>query len=726
MSVHENLPDSRGDVLVGTLFADFYQIISVLGKGGMSVVYKANYVPLDQFVAVKVMHAHMAASPALLQRFKQEAKLCSALNHPNIVRVLRLQIADNGFPFLVAEFLEGRTIQTAIQQDGPFSEERFRHVFSQVLDALEYAHAKGIVHRDIKPSNVILIGHTDNNGNDPKIPDKGGEQVKIVDFGISKMLSDSAAISQGLSTTTSGNIFGTAAYMSPEQCTGGSCDARSDIYSVACVMYEALTGKPAFGGDTALDTMFRQVHDQAAPFAEAAPDHAISDHLEAAIFAALKKDPGERPQSIAELRATLTTGQIAASTHVRWRRAKRLTLGLLAVAALAAAVGALLTVHRPLLLVPGSADGASPITITGSDGGNLLPAQPFVPVFPRTAKGCLSHGDTAKMHTGRPASDNWKAALRYYHEANRLLSVDTTDRATPHEAFRIKQELGVTTDLLGHHQAATPYLQEALAIGEKSSLDDAQAACAALSANYRCLHRLDDALKFAKLSVKYGQQAATERAEPWRIANLVQSQLDVALCYRLLNQLDREENAIKAAIQTAHQHDLIRSELLSIRTLCQLCNNQNRNVETRTWLEKYFRLESEVPLADREECESPANAHELYAIALKRLGDLPGAQREYETACQLISETYPQKPITMKGLLAPMLARAAACSYLAGNIAAGDSQRQSSLALYQELGLKEGVSQVEAATKVERAQALQRIAASGSSRPSEPSNWVGR
>ncbi len=703
MSVDENiLAESSEDTLVGTLFADAYEIISVLGKGGMSVVYKARYVPLDQLVAVKVMHAHIAATPATLQRLKQEAKLCSTLSHPNIVRVLRLHISDDGYPFLVAELLEGRTIQQAIRQEGPFDETRFQHVFSQVLDALEYAHSRGIIHRDIKPSNLMLTRQ----GADGDVVE---DVVKIVDFGISKMLSDSAAITQGITQSNSGNIFGSPPYMSPEQCTGGRSDSRSDLYAVACVMYEALTGKQAFNGDTALDTMFQQVHDLPPSFAHAAPDRVIPAHLESAVFAALQKDPGDRPQSVAELRATLL-GQATPRQYGRLTRAGRKTLHMLAVVALAAAAG-LLLIKLGNLPTP-SSEPNSDITGSGTDKQQSTADKPLT--FSESPLGCYNQGEDALHDRTRSPKENHAMALQFFQRANQLLAHDSKQKTNIRDILNIKQRLGSMLDSVGKHEEATPFLLQALAIGESiSSPGQAAMICASLTTNYSSRKQPELAMKYALLCVKYNEEE--RRAFPgqtWPIRNCIDAYLCVASCYQNGLEYDKAETTLRKALELAEHQENTMTRLLVMRHMAAHCSAQNRNSETKDWMESYFELES-TPGAEPELAEIPAQAHELYAISLQRLGDLPRASEEYETACRLASQTYPQHPDTMKGVLAPLLTGKAVNNYIRNDLAGGDRDLAASVALYKEVGNLDGANIAEATGQRARANALIRIANRG-------------
>lgn len=219
--------------LVGKTIAGHYEIVSFLGEGGMSTVYKAKHILLDSIRAIKILHLPRAGDGKILQRFQQEAKASFFLSHPNIVRVYDFGIEPSmQQPYLVMDCLEGKPLSNVLENE-PISSERAINIISQVCNALEHAHTKGIVHRDIKPANIILSKDA-----------SGGEIAQLVDFGIAKLINPE----EGNDLTQTGEVFGTPLYMSPEQCLGRNVDKRSDIYSLGCVMYECLAGKPPFQG----------------------------------------------------------------------------------------------------------------------------------------------------------------------------------------------------------------------------------------------------------------------------------------------------------------------------------------------------------------------------------------------------------------------------------------------------------------------------------------------
>lgn len=276
------------EALIGKVFADKYLIESVLGKGGMSTVYKAKQTYMERIVALKLLHPQLVSDPTSVQRFSQEAKAAASLSHPNIITVYDFGITSTGEAYLVMDYLVGSSLSAILDMSGPIPEAEALDIFRQICRGLVHAHNKGIVHRDLKPANLVLTADDD-----------GSVLVRIVDFGIAKILPSDGAASQGLTKT--GDIFGSPLYMSPEQWTASKLDYRSDIYSLGCVMYEILTGMPPFAGDTPMDTMNLHLNEQAPPFRETNPHVKISKELEQVVLTCLEKKVSHRYQTVSEV-----------------------------------------------------------------------------------------------------------------------------------------------------------------------------------------------------------------------------------------------------------------------------------------------------------------------------------------------------------------------------------------------------------------------------------------
>ena len=285
------LETDKTEQMIGQIFADQYEILSVLGAGGMSVVYRAKHRLMDRIVAIKLLHDD--SDKQAIERFKHEAKSSSSLKHQNIISIYDFGIVGNQ-AYLVMDCLEGKNLSEILEKEERLSVDRAINIFRQTCHGLEHAHKNGILHRDLKPSNLVIIKGED-----------GTELVKIVDFGIAKLMPNAAM--QQTRLTQTGDIFGSPLYMSPEQCQARPLDSRSDIYSLGCLMYEALTGVAPLRGETAYDTMTMHVSTTPAAFATVAPELKIDKSIEAMVFRCLEKKPEDRYQTIAELLADMPT-----------------------------------------------------------------------------------------------------------------------------------------------------------------------------------------------------------------------------------------------------------------------------------------------------------------------------------------------------------------------------------------------------------------------------------
>lgn len=278
--------------LVGTVLENKYEILEKIGAGGMGAVYKARHQLMHRQVAIKMVLAQLSANSMTLKRFTQEARATSQLNHPNILTVFDFGISPSNQPYLVMDFLEGVNFGRVLEETRQIPIARAMGIFLQVCAALGHAHQKGIVHRDLKPSNIMLIEL-----------DGQPDFVKVLDFGIAKVLSSVDGETDNLTRT--GEVFGSPLYMSPEQFRGKSMDARSDIYSLGCVMYRSLAGICPVTGKDVLECMYKHVNESIPPFSVTAPEAEIPERLEAIIMKALAKDPDERYASMNDLRADL-------------------------------------------------------------------------------------------------------------------------------------------------------------------------------------------------------------------------------------------------------------------------------------------------------------------------------------------------------------------------------------------------------------------------------------
>jgi serine/threonine-protein kinase len=266
--------------------SDRYELGEILGFGGMSEVHLARDVRLHRDVAVKVLRADLARDPSFYLRFRREAQNAAALNHPAIVAVYdtgEAETAAGPLPYIVMEYVNGVTLRDIVHTDGPIPSERAIEIIADACQALNFSHQHGIIHRDVKPANIMIS--TTN-------------AVKVMDFGIARALADS-----GNSVTQTAAVIGTAQYLSPEQARGEAVDARSDVYSLGCVLYEILTGEPPFIGDSPVAVAYQHVREDPVPPSERY--EGVSAELDAVVLKALAKNPDNRYQTAAEMRADL-------------------------------------------------------------------------------------------------------------------------------------------------------------------------------------------------------------------------------------------------------------------------------------------------------------------------------------------------------------------------------------------------------------------------------------
>jgi serine/threonine protein kinase len=286
------------DPMVGRTIGGRYRITGVLGEGGMGIVYVGEQ-PMGttmRKVAIKTLHPHLSRDPSVLARFHRECGTVAQLEHPNTIKFYDFGATDDGTLYIVMEFVSGRALNDVIAQEGRLAPERVLHIMRQVCGALDEAHEQGIIHRDLKPDNLILTN-------------RAGETdvVKVLDFGIAGR-TESTDAQKEQKLTQQGMVLGTPPYMSPEQFTGLALDRRSDVYSLAVVAYEMLSGKLPFQADTPWQWAVQHMTAEPAPLEMAGADTATVEHLRAVITRALSKDRDQRPTTAREFFAELSSG----------------------------------------------------------------------------------------------------------------------------------------------------------------------------------------------------------------------------------------------------------------------------------------------------------------------------------------------------------------------------------------------------------------------------------
>jgi beta-lactam-binding protein with PASTA domain/tRNA A-37 threonylcarbamoyl transferase component Bud32 len=286
-----------------------YELDGVVGRGGMAEVYRARDIRLDRIVAVKTLREDLARDATFQARFRREAQSAASLNHPSIVAVYDTGEDNAGpepVPYIVMEYVDGRTVRDLLREDRRLLPERALEITDGVLRALDYSHRNGIVHRDIKPANVMIT--------------RSGE-IKVMDFGIARAVSDAQA-----TMTQTAQVIGTAQYLSPEQARGERVDARSDLYSAGCLLYELLTGRPPFIGDSPVAIAYQHVSENPIPPSRLDPE--IPPWIDAIVLKAMAKNPADRYQSAGEMRSDIQRGlsgmPVAAPPTASYQRTQRM------------------------------------------------------------------------------------------------------------------------------------------------------------------------------------------------------------------------------------------------------------------------------------------------------------------------------------------------------------------------------------------------------------------
>jgi serine/threonine protein kinase len=260
-----------------------------IGQGSAGIVYQATRIATGESVAIKILRLSLVSDLEVVRRFKQEVELTSRLSSRHIVTVKEFGLVYDGRPYMVMDYIDGCCLSSLVGEECAMSSDRALPIFIQVAIGLANAHEHGIMHRDIKLSNIMLVGS------------KPNDVVKIVDFGIAKQWLNNSNSSMGF--TLAGEAVGSPSYMSPEQCLGTTVDQRTDIYSLGCVMYETLTGRPVFEGQNAVAVMSKHINEIPSPMA--LPTSCVSAELERIAFKAMAKNPEDRYATANQLKSAL-------------------------------------------------------------------------------------------------------------------------------------------------------------------------------------------------------------------------------------------------------------------------------------------------------------------------------------------------------------------------------------------------------------------------------------
>lgn len=385
----------------GKLLFGKYQFLGVVGEGGMSVVYKARHPDLNKIYAVKMLHSHMVG-PSAAGRFQQEARAASTINHRNVITIHDYGTSSDGQPYIVMDFLEGEDLSDRIRKRGPMPAEQAIELFIQICDGLACAHKKGIVHRDLKPSNVVLCDETDD----------GNFVPKLVDFGIAKVVAESTgnsdqASSSGPALTRTGEVLGSPPYMSPEQCKGLQLDARTDIYSFGCLMFEVLTGHTPFIGENFMEIVFKHMEDPAPALRAARPDREFPPRLEALVAKCLAKRRADRFQTMDEVQAELEQVYVDLRNPGRGRGKKTTTIAVATVGG-ALLMGVLVIAGLSLMKHTQPAPPPVPVAVTPAE-----PASSFDMDLARAAVQSRKSGNLITLDSNSYTDDVMRVVAEY-------------------------------------------------------------------------------------------------------------------------------------------------------------------------------------------------------------------------------------------------------------------------------------------------------------------------
>lgn len=276
--------------MIGRTFLGRYEVTRLLGEGGMGQVYLARQLDFNRQVVIKVMNESVATDPKFRDRFERETVLMAKLQHPYVVTLIDASLSDPLGPCIVMEYVRGVNLEFLLNKNKRFAPARVGRILGQLCEALQAAQDLGIIHRDLKPSNIMVIE-----------PDTPRERIKVMDFGLAKMVNKHSPEFKKVTDTNVEFAVGTPGYISPEQVRGEEIDHRSDLYSVGVLAYELLTGQLPFAGTNSMDMVLAHATEQPPSFAEVGLAWAIPPYVEDVVMACLAKDPNDRPQSGSEL-----------------------------------------------------------------------------------------------------------------------------------------------------------------------------------------------------------------------------------------------------------------------------------------------------------------------------------------------------------------------------------------------------------------------------------------
>jgi len=310
--VRLQLSQAQDDPYIGQNLLDQFKIEEKIGAGGMGSVYRARQTTLHRDVAIKILHPELADNADAVRRFKREARVCTALDHPNVVRVFLFGQLEDGSLYIVMEYLDGRSLLEVLRREGALPVHRALHIATQICDGVGEAHHQGVVHRDIKPENVVLVERR----RDPDV-------VKVLDFGIARVLWGDDVTQ----ATQSGLVFGTARYISPEGAAGEPTDARSDVYSLGVLTYQLLSGTTPFEASSPVQMLMKHIHAEAPHLLSHEPARHVPEPIADVVMRALSKNPEGRYDDAHGFADAVRAAATRAGFEVREHRQVRPSIG---------------------------------------------------------------------------------------------------------------------------------------------------------------------------------------------------------------------------------------------------------------------------------------------------------------------------------------------------------------------------------------------------------------
>src|SRR5579864_2040527 len=418
-----SMAGGQGALGPGSVLADRYEILQLLGEGGMGAVYKARDIELDRLVALKVIRPELAGNPAILQRFKQELILARQVTHRNVIRIYDLGESD-GIKFITMEYVDGEDLRTLLHERGKLPPSEAVAIIEQVCLALEAAHREGVIHRDLKPQNVMR--------------DRQG-RIVVMDFGLARSL-----VSERMTQT--GAMVGTMEYMSPEQAMGADLDGRSDLFAVGLIFFELVTGRMPYKAETALASLLKRTQERAIPISEI--DRSFPERLSNVVSKSLERDPKQRYQNVRELLSDLV-GQTHAPTRSRVTRivlpvpVGNSWLWATGAVVLAIVLFFAIPVTRHLVISPAPTGTVNP-GIPAPKSGKYIAVLPFRVLGDQTSLGYVAEGLVEALN----------AKLFQMKELHVAASSEAEKTDTRQPLEKIGRELGVNMVLTGTLQGS--------------------------------------------------------------------------------------------------------------------------------------------------------------------------------------------------------------------------------------------------------------------------------